>query len=207
MNKQLSMREVLERYTTPIILTNGAPGSGKDEVANFLCDSFPNIFEYKAMKTPLFEWFYRIYDITEQEFFESFYTRDKKEIPSKRFNGRSPREALIHVSEDVVKPMLGKDYWSIYATENLVEGKINVFSDVGFPTEIETFVKRVENDQHPLILMKVYRDGYTFENDSREELDDQFCGLETIKIYNDGSIEDLKQNALKAITDSTWFSE
>ena len=49
------------------------------------------------------------YCISDAEW-EELYTRENKEIPTPKLNGLSPRQAIIHMSEEVIKPNFGKDY-------------------------------------------------------------------------------------------------
>jgi hypothetical protein len=141
------------------------------------------------MKSKLFDWVCLFYNITKQDFFENYYTRDKKEIKSKTFNGLSPREAMIHVSEDVIKPLLGQDYLGVYTANNLDVDKINIISDAGFIKEVKAVEDKVGFNN--CIIIKIKREGYDFSSDSRSELPDKFLDIPTYTIDNNKNAIDM----------------
>jgi hypothetical protein len=91
--------------------------------------------------------------------------RDEKEIPRDQLGGRSPRQALIYVSEEVVKPAFGQDYFGRYAAQRLTPGALHIFSDGGFIKEIQPVIDAVGPEN--LLLVQLHRDGFSFEGDSR----------------------------------------
>ena len=169
-----------------VIFINGAPCTGKDEVSNYLLSVLKKV-HYKAMKTHLIEWVCNFYNISLSEFNDN-YTRDKKEIKSELFNGLSPREALIHVSENVIKPILGKSYFGDYMANNLSEG-INVISDCGFMDELRPIIQKIGVKK--CLLIKIKREGYNFSEDSRSEITDNYMNIKTININNNKELFDL----------------
>lgn len=79
------------------------------------------------------------------------------------FMGRTPREAMIHVSEEIYKPHFGVDYFGVQAAKKLVDG-VNAFSDGGgWWEELLPVVKAADE----VIICRLYREGYTFDGDSR----------------------------------------
>jgi hypothetical protein len=81
----------------------------------------------------------------------------------------SPRQALIHVSENVIKPQFGKDFFGLAAADKCVKEDCDfaVFSDAGFISEIAPLASIYQT----LIIVRLYRDGFTFEGDSRSYLE------------------------------------
>jgi len=135
-----------------VLLLNGPPNSGKDEVAKILCPVMNA--SHQMFKESLYEETLKYYELERfplyyendhsiwyvkdniQDRYEWFIDRELKETPCPDFGGKTPREALIHVSEDIIKPKHGKKYFGQKAVERLTEGW-NIFSDSGFNEEAE----------------------------------------------------------------------
>ena len=152
--------------TTKVVLLNGPPNSGKDAGAEYLCQRY-SAFTHKEFKQKLFELVWLIYDIPEHHWW-SIYTRDLKDQPQEILSGLSPREALIKVSEEVIKPKYGKDYFGQSAVRNLEPGCTNVFSDSGFVEEAQPLIDSV--GQENILLIKLVGRG-TFEGDNLKYFD------------------------------------
>ena len=124
------------------------------------------------------------------------------------FGYYSSREALIHVSENIVKPKQGKDFYGRKLVERIeASSERYVFApDGGFVSEIVPLLESGYN----VYIVQLERNGATFENDSRKLLtEDDFKGedgsvlydnLKFIKMYNNGSLDDL----YKTITDFSF---
>ena len=120
----------------------------------------------------------------------------------------SSREALIHVSENVVKPTQGNDFYGRKLVERIeASSERYVFTpDGGFKDEATPLLQAGYN----VYIVQLERNGATFENDSRKLLtEDDFKGedgsmlyknLKFIKMYNNGSLDDL----YKTITDFSF---
>lgn len=120
----------------------------------------------------------------------------------------SSREALIHVSENVVKPTQGNDFYGRKLVETIqASSERYVFTpDGGFKDEATPLLEAGYN----VYIVQLERNGATFDNDSRKLLtEDDFKGedgdmlyqnLKFIKMYNNGSLDDL----YKTITDFSF---
>ena len=168
---------------TPIIIINGPPGVGKDTIANAL-DAQHGVMHMRV-KDELYINTYNLFlktmiprDIRQRgipinAFVNACTDRELKEKPMAWLNGLSPREALIFTSEKVFKPVLGDDYYGKAAARradtvlrNITAGVKNiVFSDGGFRGEVEPIATR-----HDVLLVRLHREGFTFEGDSRSYL-------------------------------------
>lgn len=165
------------------ILLNGPPGSGKDTIANYLVDKYGfTKFEFKQTlfnKTADHFW-------VDLEWFMDEYNLNKEE-PQDKLDGLSKRQALIHVSENVIKPEFGNSFFGLSAAKRVKDSgaKKVVFSDSGFDEEAEAIL-----DFDPaLIVIKLFRDGCSFDNDSRYYIDESIG--RQYKLHNSGCIEDL----------------
>lgn len=176
---------------TKVIIFNGPPGSGKDHACLYLRHISDSI-HHLEFKSKLIELTCAIYDITIKEFY-SIYTRELKELPSEIFNGLSPRQALIFVSEDVIKPKFGKDYMGVSATKRIQQNKINAFSDGGFYEELEPVYNKVGAEN--MLIARIYRNGYTYEGDSRNYIK-SFKDVNIIDINNNGTLEEFESKIM-----------
>lgn len=104
--------------------------------------------------------------------------------------GRSWRQWLIHISENVIKPIFGSR-----AFGDLMLRDINlhylpmdyiVISDCGFTEEVKVLVEA----GFPTCIVRLHRDGHTFQNDSRGYI--YIEGVHSIDMHNNGSKAELK---------------
>ena len=105
----------------------------------------------------------------------------------------SSREALIFVSEGVVKPLNGKDYYGKKLVEK-IEGSSERFyfvSDSGYFEEASS----VADKGYRVIIAQLMRSGATFDGDSRSLLnkDDfkEYSNIKFCQIDNNSSLDDL----------------
>jgi hypothetical protein len=95
--------------------------------------------------------------------------REIKEKPTRFFvvNGStvSPRQWLIHCSETIVKPLLGSDFFGKSLANSITEDLV-VCSDGGFESEVLPLITA----GHDVYVLRIERDGYTFDGDSRSYL-------------------------------------
>lgn len=157
-----------------IIIFNGPAGCGKDEAVGYLnrqYNAYPFSFKSRLKKITL-----EIYGVSEP-LWDSWYTREGKELPREELDGKSCRQALIHVSEDIIKPNFGKDYFGkvearrINSMFHAEEGSVVACSDGGFNEEVVPFVEMFgEENVH---IVQIQRDGCSFKGDSRNWIDSE----------------------------------
>lgn len=170
-----------------IILFNAPPSAGKDAVVAHLLKIYDEALHLQ-FKGEL----YKIAaDLAEVDYYwlvDIATDRNTKDLPSKDLpDGMSPRQWLIHVSENLIKPNYGKDYFGKKLADSVNNSKASdlVFiSDCGFREEVKALIDNTEHDVH---IIQVYRDGCSFANDSRNYVD--IYGRTHI-IYNNGTLED-----------------
>jgi len=165
-----------------IILLNGPPSSGKDFAATYIVKTFKNTRQVKFAGI-LKEKTHALYGFINRPY---NYYEEVKDLPNCDFYGITPRQAYINVSELYFKPTHGKNIFGKILAEELKEynNKLIVISDSGFTEEAEVLIK--EYGAHNIILVKIEREGHTFNGDSRSYLDlgPDIC---TTVIQNDGS--------------------
>lgn len=179
--------------------------SGKDHGAEVLCKYFYSIglpAHHKEFKKALFKAVKSAYGIDEEQW-KLLYTRTSKEQPSEFliYNGEpiSPRQAMINMSENVMKPLFGSDVFGKAAAFDLLEG-FNVFSDGGFEEEIEPLINEVGKSN--ILIIKISRDGCTFEGDSRNYID--VDGVRSVELHNEGD-ETFEELLIEIVED--WLDE
>lgn len=180
---------------TTVVLLNAPKGVGKDELADHILNL--GLADRKDMfKHTLYAIAARAAGIPPEDFYD-FVTlcndRLLKEKPCKYFvlNGSciSPRQWLIHISESIVKPLTRATYFGETLASRVKETeKLVIVSDSGFIEEIKPLVDL----GHRVVVVRIHREGYTFEGDSRKYITNQQAkdlGLELYDLYNDSTLE------------------
>lgn len=198
-----------------IILFNGPPGAGKDIAADYF-KKFG--FKHLSFKYQLFKETIKHFGVDEEWFMNGYNNRSEKEMPSSLLGNRSRREAMIYVSEDIVKPQRGLDYFGRLVAEEVDLQKNYAISDGGFVHELIPIIEKVGNDN--FILVQLTRHGHDFSIDSRRyfqgfgikkeyvlghetQVDSKYVleprfNVNMYRIHNNATIEDF-QSALEDI--------
>lgn len=147
---------------TKVIILNAPPNTGKDFISDYLVQyRGANKVEFKAVLRDLVK---SIYGIEEELYWAIYNNRVLKEMPLSMFGGKSMRDIHIEVSEDVIKPTYGRDFFGIRAAKSLVRGGLNVFPDSGFMEELMPVVKAVGVEN--VLIIQLHGVG-SFLGDSR----------------------------------------
>ncbi len=192
-----------------VVICNGPPGSGKDAICDYLKEKN---FKHIEFKSQLFKDVIEYYGVNAQWFFDG-YTRETKDLKESLLDGKSRRESLIHVSENISKVKYGKDYYGKVASNNMILNENYCISDGGFIEELSHIINKFGSES--IIMLRLYREGSTYEGDSRRyinstnNLETYVCGYETditelkkqsftdsvdincITIHNNGTLYDL----------------
>lgn len=209
-----------------IVIFNAPPNSGKDVSADYLHEYFQSgqrlSFKEALYEDTAKHFNVDIKDLTDyhsdrelKEVPSSMFPKYKKH-PLKQyffallfiigavFNNRylmslgyySSREALIHVSEDIMKPKYGQDYYGLKVLDKVSNSseRYSFASDGGFAFEILPLL----DTGYQVVVAQLERSGVTFEGDSRTLLnEDDFKDYSNIKfttITNNGSLDELYEN-------------
>jgi len=167
-----------------IIILNGPPNVGKDTIAEGMQEFG---FHQMAFKTRLYLDTVTHFNAPIDEFMDRATDRYLKEqswlklaLPTDTdyLQLLSPREALIHVSENVIKPLHGDQYYGEQVVETALQHGYQkiVMSDGGFPEEVIPLYDAFEH----VIICRLHREGCSFEGDSRSYLPD---GKNTFDIH------------------------
>lgn len=170
-----------------VILFNAPPNSGKDISADYLADKYD--LHHLRFKDELYAEAAMEAEITIDQMKQLATDRDTKEVPDILFGGLSSRQWFIHVSEELIKPIYGKDYFGHKLADKLQDG-ITVVSDSGFADELIPVI----NTTDIVYVVRIHRDGCSFDNDSRNYLSDEFLtehGVYFCDISNNDSLTSL----------------
>jgi hypothetical protein len=133
------------------------------------------------------------------------------------WNGVSYREAQIKLSELYAKPLFGLDIFGRLFIERVYNGYARAIKnevitqddvlvvlvpDSGFVVEAEPVV--AEFGARNVALFNIYREGHSFEGDSRSYLSLDHLGVNRVRLINDGTIEDFLTVARKEVM--KWLS-
>ena len=149
-----------------IVLFNGPPGTGKDAAADFFKELG---FKHLSFKYQLFKETIKYYDVDQKWFMDRYKNRDEKEVPSAYLNHMSCREAMIHVSEDIIKPQKGLDFFGSLVANEIDLNRDYCISDGGFVDEVAPVINKVGSEN--FVLVQLTREGHDYSTDSRRYLD------------------------------------
>lgn len=185
-----------------IIVMNAPKLSGKDCAADYVAEKY--FAQHLRFKDGLYKVAAMVAGISVERMKLLATERSVKEIPCCYFvvgsSRVSPRQWLIHVSENVVKPLLGKDFFGKQLAQSITSDLV-VISDSGFESEIIPLLEA----GHDVYVFRIERDGYTFEGDSRSYLPTSpFYG--TFLVENNGTLEQFLNKVGSIVDDVVGIS-
>lgn len=189
-----------------VFLLNGPPRSGKDFIAKEVINSTRLKVRHRQFKEKLFELVFAMTDISPSMWFSRYERPTKGSFPDgwtpeqewmkdvpwielpfnpKTGNFFSQREYMIYVSEDIMKPLHGNEYFAKCAVFKILDSgaPYSIFTDGGFEEEVDVLRYYESID---LKVIALYREGCSFEGDSRKYLDNP-----DYTVYNNGSKKEI----------------
>lgn len=181
-----------------IIFFNGPPRSGKDLAARTVYEMDYYIHWFR-MSEPLKRMVHAMFQLSTDE---KEYVEHKKDEPLPVLFDNSYRELQIWLAEEAIKAKFGKDMLGRLAAYRVARSmsKIYVCSDAGFVEEMQPLRDLVSDNN--CLIVQLYREGCDFNKDSRSYVD--IPTIETIKLVNEGKIEDYKYTVKRTVTE--WLS-
>jgi hypothetical protein len=166
-----------------VVLLNGPPRSGKSTSAKMLHQHIDD--------STIIGFSYHLKRFTHGIYLgEKGWNQDPdvfdavKNEPQLYLNGMSWRQVYIHYSEKVIKPLHGKRWFGnqwIKAAEDSKKSVILV-PDSGFYDEAEAVVEFFGTEN--VLLIRLYREGYDFNNDSRSYINLDKLQVESYDVIN-----------------------
>lgn len=154
-----------------VIMFNGPPASGKDTAGLFVLEEYNNVRIVKfadPLKQAVAAMFGLSFETVRR--LETIGSQDKNK-PMDALNGLSWRQALIWMSEDCMKPKFGKAIFGELMAQRLhapTSCELTVITDCGFAAEV--FPVLDEMGAMNCHIIRLHRDGCTFDQDSRSYL-------------------------------------
>lgn len=165
-----------------IILLNGPPRVGKNTAANMLAWELDCVvigFSHHLKRMVHGIYFGRAGWDMDPDGFDGCKS-EKQQV----LDGRTWRQAYIHYSENVIKPMHGKEWFGeqFVKAAHASGSDIVVVPDSGFVQEAERTVR--EFGAANVRLVRLYKDGCTFAGDSRNYISLRHIGVVENEITN-----------------------
>lgn len=184
-----------------IILINGTPGAGKDTAANHLAETTPNSMVVK-FAGPIKRAATAIYCSGDRDLFNRFDTFEEKSVPHSQFLGMTCRQVQIDISEKFLKLQHGDTvFGKLLATDikHLYDGGVRNFfvSDSGFVPEAEEIARHF--GQGCMTLIRVHREGHTFDGDSRDYIDLSHLPVDSYDVLNETGKQEEFFEVLKTV--------
>ncbi|MGL5579354.1 MAG: hypothetical protein ACRDCE_00045, partial [Cetobacterium sp.] len=173
----------------------------KDTVAEYMTQFDPSIVT-GSFKEPIFHVFRQVIPHDMAMILDELYnTPGWKDTPNEELNGKTPRELMIHISENFIKPFFGETYYG-KSLADTIEGFESdfvqcawVIPDGGFYEEIDE-VYKVFGDR--VIVVQFTRPGFeSFTGDSRNFV--RHPGVHTVTETNEDSSEALALRLIEYI--------
>lgn len=177
------------------LLLNGPPKSGKDAIVQQLREYIT--FHHLKFAMPMKAAIAAMFDIPMGQL-ENF-----KDVPSHLLQHRDTtlkerrdtmRELLIAFSEDFLKPKYGDDFLGRVFWQHAKQSACNLIiaTDIGFEAETERVISNA--GAHNCRLIRLHRDGTSFDGDSRSYIRDGLCT--TYDVPNNGTLYEATMRVL-----------
>ena len=114
---------------------------------------------------------------------DGYNNRARKEKREFALNDMSRREAMIHVSENIIKPKKGLDYFGRSVADEIFEDNHYALADGGFVEELEPIVKKVGREN--VIIVQLTREGCDYSTDSRKYFNGNLIKEYTVNMSTD----------------------
>lgn len=170
-----------------IVGFNGPPQSGKDSLAIALAEKIELLHDIPIkidwLSLPLRKIAYAMVDVPYTLYSYEGFKNEK--FP--QFDGATGRQLMIDVSESFLKKLYGIEVMAQMLIErNRDFNGLLLVPDCGFQIEVEPLIRF--GTFGSFYLAQVYREGTSFENDSRERVYHPDTRMQSA-FYNDGSLE------------------
>ena len=188
-----------------LVILNGPPGCGKDAAAQALTQ----YLEARSLKfaDPLREAIPVLFGLSRGTWGFIYGDRRLKDEPTWMLKGMSPRQAMIWLSEEVMKPKFGQRFFGEAAVERIADmafahvkpTPLVVVGDCGFAEELDPLIEAFGVEQ--MLLVRVFRPGCTYDSDSRRYIQahDLPADLLSVDLYNTGDLESFRANVVSTV--------
>lgn len=181
-------------YLKKLVLLNGPPKCGKDTISNRLIRVFENSENVK-LSSPLKDSLPQFFGLTQEEV---NYLEAHKEEPSPLLLGKTWRQSQISLSEDWSKVFFNERVFGEILVNKISKSENQLFfvSDSGFYSEAKPLVEKFGESN--ILLLRIFRPGCNFSNDSRSYWEHDF-NIKSTNIFNDSSIDRVVEYSTREI--------
>jgi len=162
-----------------ILCFNAPPFAGKDEAARVINEDMNGVWKVCKFASPLDAVAKVILNLENDE--EAYqYWREKMKDEPLMNHPTTMRKLLISISENTIKPQMGKSYFGEAAADRTLNDirtgdKKFIFTDCGFQYEFDSFKEKLlmSCPTAEIQLVQIHRPGCDFSADSREYVEDE----------------------------------
>lgn len=203
--------------TKKIILFNAPALGGKNIAIDYLQDNGYDL-HYAECKDKLHTLVQEFFCVYPERYWEIYGDRNLKELPLGEFSVTldkqeeqllckklniarleysfgtmkhilSIRHAMIYISEIIMKPRMGTDFFGWARLQTVCSEPYGLFVDssCGFAEELPPIINKM--GQENILLLRIHRDGCTFDGDSRNYIKDGVI-TNTVDICNNGTLQE-----------------
>lgn len=150
-----------------VIFLQGPPGAGKDAIGSRLVNLIPyaKLVKFAGMLKDRTHALFGLFDKYGHLPAHAFDAT--KDEPSADFMGLTPRQAYIWLSEQVIKPKFGADFFGRALLDKIrpESREVYIVTDSGFAAEATPVIERV--GPQFCAIVQIHRYGHDFSRDSR----------------------------------------
>lgn len=215
--------EVLKKLPKPlIIMFNAPPRAGKDTACKILMRRFPESVNYEYFKEYLYKESAKVLGLDFNFWASVCQSGDLKDKPMLQIQTDetnplvTPRDILINVAENILKPKHGKDCIANATAHKIAKtiqqfkaekgyNPIIVVPDLGFPYEADAVRTIIPSAEVAVVHIK--REGYTFEGDSRNYVPKAKYRIEntTLKAFEESVLSILSTEVQDIMAKHCWL--
>ena len=218
-----SETEALKKLPKPlVIMFNAPPRAGKDTACEILMRKFPESVKYEYFKEYLYKESAKVLGLDFNFWASVCQNGDLKDKPMLRLQtgeaegSVTPRDILINVAENILKPKHGKDCIANATAHKIAKtiqqfkaekgyNPIIVVPDLGFPYEADAVRTIIPSAEVAVVHIK--REGYTFEGDSRNYVPKAKYRIEntTLKSFEESVLSILSTEVQDIMAKHCWL--
>ena len=218
-----SETEALKKLPKPlVIMFNAPPRAGKDTACEILMRKFPESVKHEYFKEYLYKESAKVLGLDFNFWASVCQNGDLKDKPMLRLQtgeaegSVTPRDILINVAENILKPKHGKDCIANATAHKIAKtiqqfkaekgyNPIIVVPDLGFPYEADAIRTIIPSAEVAVVHIK--REGYTFEGDSRNYVPKAKYRIEntTLKAFEESVLSILSTEVQDIMAKHCWL--
>ena len=218
-----SETEALKKLPKPlVIMFNAPPRAGKDTACEILMRKFPESVKYEYFKEYLYKESAKVLGLDFNFWASVCQNGDLKDKPMLRLQtgeaegSVTPRDILINVAENILKPKHGKDCIANATAHKIAKtiqqfkaekgyNPIIVVPDLGFPYEADAVRAIIPSAEVAVVHIK--REGYTFDGDSRNYVPKAKYRIEntTLKAFEESVLSILSTEVQEIMMKHCWL--